>query len=379
MAQETALFSRGHGASWHPPAGMHLLRGEILVYNYLHIFLDAMYMLRDDIALSVTGLGGSGAGQADQAVDTGKGLTVEQRQALITKYRAELKKLQKPMPDKPLRCSPDGDRRPVCNTNFKPHYSAQGLLSDRVVGTPQGWGYAYKEGSTSHLDGGVDWGYLDRRPCYESVGKPDATISFKIEIKTAGMRSIKICSYDHKEGLKTAHFYLHAYHDPPCSQCGPRQASAPGKEGEGAASTGQPANALDAEVPPFPWSAAEGALDERYKWRGIGKERLRGLRLGDRRGLADAPQPAVAVAGDNTDNIYHDSLLSNSTAYVLPPLYHLQRLTSRKYHGDECHLVTNLPLGKHVLTVATHSAKEAQEGKRDNRHVYSVSHIIEWD
>jgi len=350
MTQETALFSRGHGASWHPPAGMHLLRGEILTYNYLHVFLDAMYMLRDDIAKSVTG--SAGTGHADEKIDRGEGLELQKRDALIAKYRAALLTLQKPMPVKPLRASPDGDRRPVCNTNFKPHYNERNLLSARVVGTPVGWEYVLKTGSTSHMDSGLDWGYLDRRPCYESVGKPDSTISFKIEVNTAASSLIKICSYDHKEGLKTAHFYLHAYHDPPCSQCGDA----------GSGSGESPRDAQNPEDQPWPVSAEEGALDEQYHW--TGPERR---------------SRALADSADNTQRMYHDSSLSNSTAYVLPPLSSLQRLTSRKYHGDECHAVLNLPLGRHVLTVATHSSKEVQEGKRDNRHVYSVSHIIEWD
>jgi hypothetical protein len=32
--------------TWHPPAAMHMLRGELLVYNYLHILMDAIYMIQ---------------------------------------------------------------------------------------------------------------------------------------------------------------------------------------------------------------------------------------------------------------------------------------------------------------------------------------------
>ncbi len=38
--------------TWHPPAAMHMLRGELLVYNYLHILMDAIYMLKTDLSVS---------------------------------------------------------------------------------------------------------------------------------------------------------------------------------------------------------------------------------------------------------------------------------------------------------------------------------------
>lgn len=46
------MFGMGGGASHHPPAGMHLIRGEFLAYNYLHIFLDTINMLEKDIKSS---------------------------------------------------------------------------------------------------------------------------------------------------------------------------------------------------------------------------------------------------------------------------------------------------------------------------------------
>lgn len=39
----------GNGAPHHPPRGMHMQRGELLAYNYLHIFLDAVNMISADI------------------------------------------------------------------------------------------------------------------------------------------------------------------------------------------------------------------------------------------------------------------------------------------------------------------------------------------
>ena len=34
--------------SHHPPAAHHLLRAEVIVYNYLYILLDAIYTLKYD-------------------------------------------------------------------------------------------------------------------------------------------------------------------------------------------------------------------------------------------------------------------------------------------------------------------------------------------
>ena len=36
--------------TWHPPAAMHMLRGELLVYNYLYMLMDAIYMIQSDLS-----------------------------------------------------------------------------------------------------------------------------------------------------------------------------------------------------------------------------------------------------------------------------------------------------------------------------------------
>jgi hypothetical protein len=38
-----------HGKTWHPPAGMHLLRGEVLAYNYVQIIADAVFTVENDL------------------------------------------------------------------------------------------------------------------------------------------------------------------------------------------------------------------------------------------------------------------------------------------------------------------------------------------
>jgi len=58
MIAETSYYAgeKGKfGKSWHPPAGMHLMRGEIIVYNYLHILADTIYMIDQDLqSMSLT-------------------------------------------------------------------------------------------------------------------------------------------------------------------------------------------------------------------------------------------------------------------------------------------------------------------------------------
>lgn len=51
MVAETAYYAGEegkHGKSWHPPAGMHLMRGEVLAWNYAHVLADTVYMLQED-------------------------------------------------------------------------------------------------------------------------------------------------------------------------------------------------------------------------------------------------------------------------------------------------------------------------------------------
>lgn len=44
-----AMDKNKKGKSWHPSAGMHLLRGETLAYNYLHFLADAVFTVEKDL------------------------------------------------------------------------------------------------------------------------------------------------------------------------------------------------------------------------------------------------------------------------------------------------------------------------------------------
>ncbi len=53
MVEEASWYgSGGRGKSWHPSVGMHLLRGETLAYNYIHILLDAMNMIEHNSSVA---------------------------------------------------------------------------------------------------------------------------------------------------------------------------------------------------------------------------------------------------------------------------------------------------------------------------------------
>ena len=180
MTHETAEFTKGGGASWHPPAGMHLLRGELLAYNYLHVLIDAMNMLEKDMA-------------DPKLIDDSK-QGKDKYAKLRNNYSTKLKELQIPMPDKPMRCSPECASRPLCYTNYEPHFREDQRLNQRIVGSHPGWVYARKKGGpgSDNMHNGVDYGYLDKRPCYESRGVSNSALSLKIEIRNKDQVSL-IC------------------------------------------------------------------------------------------------------------------------------------------------------------------------------------------
>ena len=47
-----AMDPRRRGKSWHPPTGMHLLRGEIMAYLYVQIVADAIHTVWTDVKAS---------------------------------------------------------------------------------------------------------------------------------------------------------------------------------------------------------------------------------------------------------------------------------------------------------------------------------------
>ena len=49
ITKEVTHYSKiDYGHSHHPSTGQHMIRGEVLTYNYLHILLDAIYTIQDE-------------------------------------------------------------------------------------------------------------------------------------------------------------------------------------------------------------------------------------------------------------------------------------------------------------------------------------------
>lgn len=44
-----AMDPQKKGRTWHPTAGMHLLRGEVLAYNYVQMLADAIFTVEEDL------------------------------------------------------------------------------------------------------------------------------------------------------------------------------------------------------------------------------------------------------------------------------------------------------------------------------------------
>jgi hypothetical protein len=51
MVQETSYYGQDskRGKEWHPSAGMHLLRGEVLAFNIVNIVADAIFAVENDL------------------------------------------------------------------------------------------------------------------------------------------------------------------------------------------------------------------------------------------------------------------------------------------------------------------------------------------
>lgn len=179
LTKEMALYSRdgGHGKNWHPSAGMHKLRGEALAYNYLNILMDAVYMMEEDL----------------KTMDTA---------AASALYGKKLDELQstKPIPEVPYYGG-EAVTRPVCYTNYEPHYNKNNFLNDIIVGNHEGWKYILNFNPDDKK-----YDYHDHKHYFEATGA-----SLEIHLKVSIPRDsslVILCGYSHKESLKHAIFFL---------------------------------------------------------------------------------------------------------------------------------------------------------------------------
>ena len=128
----------GIGRNWHPTKGIHLLRGELLAYNYAHILLDAIDLV-----------------ETDRRTKSAAAMAVE--------YQSVLDVLQPPMTDTVLHCHSECETRPTCWTNYEPHFNDKFFLDELVVGTHEGWSKHTGKVTDDH----IKYGYLDIKHFYQ--------------------------------------------------------------------------------------------------------------------------------------------------------------------------------------------------------------------
>ena len=218
MTKEAGTYGAGanhHGAPHHPPWGMHLQRGEFIAYNMLHAVLDAIYMLENDLLLP----------------DTNQPNTNQQTmlENAFVRYDKKLKKMQDfPLPEPSKHCGLECATKPVCYTDFIPHFNPNYTL-DRIVvkgkshnlldtlggGGGGGGGGENKNNKPwrrwiKNPSGGaphVPMGYQDYKIYYESSG-PFSALHLHIHISFQSPY-LRLCAQNMKESLKHAVFYLH--------------------------------------------------------------------------------------------------------------------------------------------------------------------------
>ena len=205
MTKEAGTFGAGpkhSGAPHHPPWGMHVQRGEFIAYNMLHAVLDAIYMLENDI---------------QQPASNNQQTLLEN---LFLRYDKKLKKLQDfPLPEPSKHCGFECATKPICYTDFIPHFNPNYTL-DRIV--VKGSGHTQLV-STSGGSNNKPWrrwvknpsggaphlpmGYQDYKIYYESTG-PHTALHVQIHISSQSPY-LRLCAQNMKESMKHAVFYLH--------------------------------------------------------------------------------------------------------------------------------------------------------------------------
>jgi hypothetical protein len=108
-----------------------------------------------------------------------------------------------PIPEKALHLSEaEGRYRPLCFTNFEPHFNPRHLLDTLVLGGSR-WEVRMVEHDYTHEL--FTYGYQDTRPSYHGVGG-DREIHLRIDNLRSG--EIRVCGYLVKNALSRVEFYF---------------------------------------------------------------------------------------------------------------------------------------------------------------------------
>lgn len=94
-------------------------------------------------------------------------------------FEEKLEKLQFPTPPKGIHCVEYVcGQKPICYTDFRPHYNPKGMLTSIIVGKHDEWTFAVVKGSYTDPNG--IYGYKDDRPIYQVMGSIALSLSLPL-------------------------------------------------------------------------------------------------------------------------------------------------------------------------------------------------------
>lgn len=178
MTKEAAVYGsdEGTGAGWHPSRAFHMLRGEAISWLYTLTLLDAIYMVDEDLK------------------------SQKSKDVMYSEYSNQLNKLHPSLPS-PKRCSSyHCEFRPLCFTDYRPHYSKNMTLSELLVGSTN-WTLDDNE----YPEWSIHYGYLDLKPIYVTNDPSLGELSLRIHISSNNF--ILLCS-PFKDSLANTLFYI---------------------------------------------------------------------------------------------------------------------------------------------------------------------------
>jgi hypothetical protein len=189
MTHEAGVYGseNGRGATWHPPRGFHLLRGEAIAWLYGLALLDALYTVEED---------SGAAGVAE----------------LSKRYAAKAATLQPPLGKPSAKCEATLHcaARPICHTNYMPHHLPNRTLSELLVGNvnwtvdPHGI-YGHVNLSEIQSAWSLRYGYMDEKPLVHGLAA-NGEVHFRV--KVGDIKQVWLCGGIQKDSLKHTLVYV---------------------------------------------------------------------------------------------------------------------------------------------------------------------------
>jgi hypothetical protein len=221
LTSDLKVYGTGRGAAWHPTVGIHLLRGELLVWLYGVTLLDALFttreLLSNDSYEAV--LRGTHSNLPSPEYDISPSLSPHLCVSVsshclslsLSENSNQLHRLKVPPSDEALKLSCDKDPllchgRAICYTDYTPRHSKLSL-EGIIVGSTK-----WKKIHNERLEGQQERPFpedLESRPYYLSQeGPADGEIFFQVTIRSSSkkkeLNKVLVCGYrvaNHKEGI----------------------------------------------------------------------------------------------------------------------------------------------------------------------------------